>query len=100
MLDKLVWAFRLLRSRSFVLLTDKQSVVMLPLADVNKMERLFIISSQTTSLYEFKERLEEVIDEHEQAAELLLRRKVAEAVRKEADSSNNGRKTKTRRGES
>lgn len=72
--EKLKWAYRLLRSRTYVILTDKSSVVSIPLVNIEAMENQFLLAGQTASLQEFRSRLEDLIGEHEQAIALLARR--------------------------
>jgi hypothetical protein len=72
--EKLRWAYKLLRSKTFVVLLDKQSVVFMPLVDLEAFENQFILAAQTASLHQFKERLEGLIREHEEAIQLLAHR--------------------------
>lgn len=92
-LEKLKWAYRLLRSRTFLVLTDKASVVSIPLVDIQAHESVFLLSAQTASLQEFKSRLEDLINEHEEAIQLLAYRK---GVSK-ASSAKKSNGTKVRR---
>lgn len=73
-LKKLEWAFRLMRSRTYVLLTDKAAVVNVPLADVNTFENSLLLAGQAASLAEFIRRLEELKSEHEDAIQLIAHR--------------------------
>lgn len=73
-LEKLKWMYKLTRTKSFVVLTDKESVVSIPLIDIEQIENSFIISAQAAVLMDFKQRLEGVIGEHEDAIKLLAHR--------------------------
>lgn len=73
-LRKLTWAYRLLRSRTYVLLTDKAAVVNIPLADVNTFENSMLLAGQAASIAEFMRRLEDLKGEHEQAIALIAHR--------------------------
>ena len=75
MINKLTWIYRLLRSRSYMIILDKESMVSIPVMDINKLENQFLLGAQTASLMEFKVRLEDVIREHEEAIRLLSHRK-------------------------
>lgn len=73
-IEKFKWALRLFKSHTFLVLTDKASVVNIPLAHIDSFENQFLLSAQTASLVEFKSRLEDLISEHEQAIKLLAHR--------------------------
>lgn len=73
-LKKLEWAYRLLRSRTYVVLTDKSAVVNIPLAKVDSFENSLLLAGQASSLATFKDKLEDLISEHEQAIRLLNHR--------------------------
>lgn len=73
-MDRLKWAFRLMRSKTYVVLTDKSSVVNIPITSLDSFENTLLLAAQTASLQEFASRLEDLISEHEQAIELIARR--------------------------
>lgn len=96
-IEKLKWALRLLRSRTYVLLTDKEAVVSIPLADIDSFENQFLLSAQTASLQEFRSRLEDLIGEHEQAIQLLAHRKGQKPLHKQGAQSSKNTRNKVRR---
>lgn len=73
--EKLRWAWKLLRSRAYVVVLDRDAGVFIPLFDVESFENQFLLASQRRALEEIKTRLEGVIKEHDVAAELLSHRK-------------------------
>lgn len=76
MLNKLTLAYKLLHSVSYVVLTDSTAVVHIPpMLDPEKVQNVVILGSQSASLKVFRDRLNEVIKEHEHATKLLLHRK-------------------------
>lgn len=75
MLNKLTLAYKLMRSVSYVVLTDEVAVVHIPMLDPEKVQNVVILGSQSASLKVFRDRLNEVIKEHEHATKLLLHRK-------------------------
>ena len=74
MFTKLRLMFDLLRSNSYVVLTDKSAVVSIPLMDMSKFTNIMLLSSQTIALSEFQTRLTSLIAEHKQEIQLLKRR--------------------------
>lgn len=76
MLNKLVLAYKLLRSSSYVVLTDSTAIVHIPpLMNPENIQNTIILGSQSASLKVFRDRLNGVIKEHEHATKLLLHRK-------------------------
>lgn len=75
MLNKLTLVYKLLRSVSYVVLTDTTAVVHIPMMDLEKIQNTIILGSQRASLQEFKDRLDEVIKEHDRQTKLLQHRK-------------------------
>ncbi len=73
-LQKIKWAYRILHSSAFVVLTDESSVIQIPLANLDTFQHSFILNAQTASLKEFHDRLGDLIDEYEQEMRLLHRR--------------------------
>lgn len=94
--DKMKWVYRLLRSRTYVLLLDKGCVVNIPLTNINSFESTLLLSAQTAALYEFKSRLEGLIGEHEDAITLLAHRQgvQSKAAPKKSSSSKSGSKVR------
>lgn len=74
MFTKLRIMFDILRSNSYVVLTDKNAVVSIPLMDMSKFTNVMLLSSQTAALLEFQARLTSLIAEHKQEIQLLKRR--------------------------
>lgn len=94
MVEKLKWMLKFWKSRTYVVLLDREAVVSIPLTNVDSFENQFLLSAQTASLMEFKGRLEDVIREHEQAIQLLSHRQsVKRQAKREARNSNNVPKT-------
>lgn len=93
MVEKLKWAYKLLRSRSYVILTDKEAMVSIPLMDIEKFESQFLLGAQTASLLEFQTRLGDTIREHEEASRLLAHR---QGVKRQAKEKVHG-KSKVRK---
>lgn len=82
MLDKIKWMWRVLRSKTFVVMTDRGAVVSIPLHDINTFENQLLMAAQAASLSDFKHRLEDLIGEHEDAIKLLSHRQSASKTAK------------------
>lgn len=96
-LEKLKWAIRILKSDTYVVLTDEAAVVNIPLMNPDSITNVILLSAQTSSLKEFKDRLEDTIHEHEDALELLLRQRKQPYTRKKNTNTTKASKTtKTR----
>jgi len=93
-LEKLKWAFRILNSDAYVVLTDRSAVVSIPLMNPDTIQNVILLSAQTASLNEFKDRLEDTIHEHENAIELLLRQRRQSTVHKKNTKTTKTSKTK------
>lgn len=74
-MDKLKLAYKFLRSTTYVLLTDKTSVIYIPMLDINNIQNTIILGSQKASLVEFRDRLNQVIKDHDAQTKLLLHQK-------------------------
>lgn len=74
-MNKLRMVWQLLRSYSYVVLTDSNAVIHIPMMDIEKIQNVMILGSQTSSLKEFRDRLDEVIKEHDHQTKLLLHRR-------------------------
>lgn len=70
---RIIWD--LLFSYTYVVLTDKNATIYIPLMDLDKMQNQVILGSQKASLKEFRDRLTEVIKEHDRQTKLLQHRK-------------------------
>lgn len=92
--NQIKWAFKILRTKTFIILTDTEAVVQVPLHEVETMQSKFLLIAQQSSLKEFNRRLEEVIKEHEQAITLLKHRE--KYAKKGTKTTNKVRATKTR----
>jgi len=55
--QKLKWVYRLLRSRTYIILLDKSAVVNIPLINIDSFENQFLLGAQTSSLNDFRSRL-------------------------------------------
>lgn len=94
-LERLKWALRILNSDTYVVLTDKSAVVNIPLMNPDSIQNVILLSAQTASLNEFKDRLEDTIHEHEDAIELLLRQRRQPYTRKKNAKTTSAGTTKT-----
>lgn len=74
-MHKLKALWELLWSYSYIILTDKNATIHIPMMDVNKMQDIIILGAQKSSLKEFRYQLDGVIKEHDRQAKLLLHRK-------------------------
>ena len=75
MLQKIKWAYRLLRTDSYVVLTDKQSVINLPIVDGDRIEDIVLMKVQIASLEDFSQKLLALIRGYKDAERLLMHRK-------------------------
>jgi hypothetical protein len=74
-MHKLKSIWELIWSYSYVVLTDKNAVIHIPMMDPSKIQDIMILGSQKSSLKEFRYQLDEVIKEHDRQTKLLLHRK-------------------------
>lgn len=65
------WAKKLLRTQSFVVLTDTESVICFAGIDPNKFDDQLMLMSQLTVLKTFRNRLDDLIKKHEQESDKL-----------------------------
>jgi hypothetical protein len=65
------WAWRLLRAKYFVVLTDKASCFMLDVADPSLESDKLALHAQTAELQMFKNALDEAIKQHQEAVDNL-----------------------------
>lgn len=61
------WAYKILRSTSFIVLTDKEATINIKGINPDKMKDIFVLMSQQSYLAQFKDRLEELIKAHDAA---------------------------------
>jgi hypothetical protein len=64
-MEKAKWVAELMRAKSFVLATDKGAVCNVPMADPYTMDSVVYLAAQHSSLVDFRDRLNRVIEEHE-----------------------------------
>lgn len=62
------WAWEVLRAKSFAVATDKGAYIHIPLHDPKKFTNIIMLSAQQSALVDFRDKLNEVIKEHEQVA--------------------------------
>lgn len=75
MMQKFKIVMSLIRSKAYVVLTETQAIVMIPLVDLSKFDNILMLSAQTSALVEFEEKLKALIKEHGQALENLSKLK-------------------------
>lgn len=81
-MEKLGLMFSIMRSKSYVVLTDKKAVVQIPMIRPDSFENIMLLGAQGAALEEFYDRLGDVIKEHEEAVSLLSRRKKKGATKR------------------
>lgn len=91
MFNKLKWAYRLLRTNTYVVLTDKESAVNIPLSSLDSFDNVFLLNAQQASLKEFRDRIEDVIHEHEEAVRLLSGRSVKRFGKSKVETTKKGK---------
>lgn len=75
---KLKWANKLLRSRYFVVLTDRESAIALDGVNPDKINDLLALTAQSSALMSFQERLGQLIKDHDKAATKLANKLTGE----------------------
>lgn len=73
-MEKLKLILSILRTKSYVILTDDRAVASIPVVDIDTFDNVLLLSGQTAALQEFQARLYDLIIEHEEAIDLLARR--------------------------
>lgn len=68
MRQRILWAWKVLCSNTFVVATEKEAVCKIDLRDPYSFESVLMLSAQQGCLKDFIERLQGISDEHEQAA--------------------------------
>ncbi len=74
MFRRMQWAWRLLWTRTYVVLTDTSAVINVPAEDPDSFDNIMLLAAQTAALQNFKFSLEDLVREHEEAVQLLTRR--------------------------
>lgn len=97
MFEKLKWVYKFFRSRTYVVILDRESAMNIKLLKPELFEDGFLLSAQTASLMEFKRRLEEAIDEHKDAIRLLSHRQGVNKTAKRQSRSKSANKTRVRK---
>ena len=92
-LQKIRFAWSLLWSKTYIISLDNKSVVQIPLIDITSIENSFILNAQAASLRVFRDKLGDLIDEHDQAIQLLAHRE----KNAKKSSSNSKKSTATSR---
>lgn len=64
---RLKWARKLLRAKYFVILTDKESVIAISGVDPSQFTDAMALAAQTAELVMFRDKLEELIVQHNKA---------------------------------
>lgn len=65
------WATKLLRSKHFVVMTDKESVICFQGVDPNSFDDLLALMAQSSELQMFNDKLKELIRRHDKAIKKL-----------------------------
>lgn len=97
-MEKLRTIIALIRSQTYIVLTDKESVMNLPLVEVDSFNNTVLLAGQNYALHEMKSRIEESIREHDTAIENLHRQKrlrdeeYKETLRKGTDKRRDNKK--------
>lgn len=66
------WAHKLLKAKSFVVLTDKESIIALKGVNPNKLTDVLSLQEQAASLDNFLQQLKALQEEHEHAIETIM----------------------------
>ena len=74
MIEQIKWAWEILKSPNFIVATEKRSVCHINVRDPHTFDSILMLSGQESSLIEFRDRLDDVINEHKEASKLLYRR--------------------------
>jgi hypothetical protein len=74
MLQKFKWAFRLFRTKLYVVIDDSGMVVNIPLGDYSDTNAVLLMSAQQASIQETISRLQIAQKEHKNEMDLLIRR--------------------------
>jgi hypothetical protein len=59
------WAWKLLRSRNFIVVTDTEGVVNVEVADNPQFEDMMVLTQQAVALQMFQDKLEELAKQHD-----------------------------------
>jgi hypothetical protein len=71
-LPNVVWAWRVLRSKTFVVLTDTNAAVYLPLANPDEFSDLMMLKQQRAVFTLFTDEFKKIEKAHNDAVKLLL----------------------------
>lgn len=66
------WAWKVLRTRNLVLLTDDQAYCDIKYVDPKKFQDHLLVAAQEGTLLAIKEGLEELIEEHDRQSDEIL----------------------------
>lgn len=73
-LQKLLWAIRVLRSKSYIVLTDKEAVISLKIRPPETLEDVVVLESQLHCIKAFQSDLDELAKQFKTEVGLLRRR--------------------------
>lgn len=71
MLENIIWAWRILWAKAYVVATEKKATLHIGIRDPHTFESILMLSAQYTSLMGFRNRLDEALKEHENIAKQL-----------------------------
>lgn len=71
---RVMWAFRILGSESYVIATEKYAVCNVNVMDPYKMSTIISVSAQRTAIEELRDKLNGLIEQHDEATALLERK--------------------------
>lgn len=90
-IERVKWAYKLLRAKAFIVATDKTAIVYMPYVNPYALESMVIIASQRAAIGQIIENLEGVMQEHSDRIEQLqhdLKIKKGEAKHAKRNQSN------------
>jgi hypothetical protein len=86
MFRNLSWAWKILRSKTVILLTDKEAICHIPFVDLDSFDNVLLLSGQQTALATIRDNVDGLVKEHSSAIEALAERQGVklEDLRREA----------------
>lgn len=92
------WALKLLRTKSFIIITDTEAICNIPLIDLEKLDNVVMLTAQTSQLLAIMEQLSDIGEKHKKRLEEMMevQRNARETLREE-EANSNATKPKTRK---
>lgn len=71
--ENLQWAWRILKAKAFIAADERYAICLIPMVEPFAFDNITLLSAQYSSLSDMRDRLNDVLDEHQVACKELFR---------------------------